>query len=420
MTNRKDLHPIFSDLDSIARQSGLIRRRSHKFSARGFLFSLLQCVTQGTSSMNYLVLQLANWEPLSMTRQALHQRFSAASSEFLVRVLTDLLSPANRPHSRSFFRRILIEDSTVISMANSNADHFPNNGNGKLATAGGKIDLVTDYLTGRAIDISLHDARDPDQTIAFDLLENIGKNDLLLRDRGYFSIDALEEIERREAFWVSRLPASIRAFDGEAVSLESLLRESSSDQVDIEIYLGRHRAHRCRLVATRLTRAETEKNRRQRRRDSKRHGATASKKGLLHDGWSLILTNLPEEDFDAKEVYRLYSIRWSIEIEFRAMKQSSHLHHAINHRSSFFHLEAMLMALMIRTVLVHDLQARLRRTVSGRIEISIEKLSDAFSVYLTRQHREPALRPFQFDPRHIRTEKRKRLSLYAATAQSLA
>ena len=33
-TQSADLHPIFSDLDSIARQSGLIRRRSLKFSGK--------------------------------------------------------------------------------------------------------------------------------------------------------------------------------------------------------------------------------------------------------------------------------------------------------------------------------------------------------------------------------------------------
>jgi hypothetical protein len=93
-----DSHPIFSNLDSIARDSGLISRRSHKFSARGFLLSLLQSVTRGSCSLNQIAMGLGAFERDSMSRQALHKRFSAHSSIFLLQVIGSLL--ARRAHPR--------------------------------------------------------------------------------------------------------------------------------------------------------------------------------------------------------------------------------------------------------------------------------------------------------------------------------
>ena len=195
-------HPIFSELDSLARNSRLIQRHSHKFSAEGFLLSLIQCATRGTSSFQHLASAQAEFETLPMTRQAMFERLSPSSSQFLVRTLQRLLASPSRPASKGLFGRILIEDSTVISMAKSNAEHFPNNGNGKVDTAGCKINLVTDELSGLPVSAGLHDARDPDQSIGLDLPDHCRPGDLIIRDRGYFSLDALAEIESRDAFWI--------------------------------------------------------------------------------------------------------------------------------------------------------------------------------------------------------------------------
>lgn len=412
-------HPILSKLDDLARDSGLIQRRSRKFSADGFLFALIQCATRGTSSFQHLATSQAGFEHRSMTRQGISGRLNPGSSGFLVRVMNELLCKNKKGVSNSLFQRILIEDSTVISMAKSNAEHFPNNGNGKIETAGCKINLVTDSLSGRPVSAGLHDARSPDQSIGLDLPSECRAGDLIVRDRGYFSIDALEEIERREAFWISRLPASLTCFDGEGTYLDEILKNTRARRLDMDLWIGRHRAHRCRLIATRLSAKQTEKNRRQRYRDSKRHQATASKRGLIQDEWSLIITNVVDERIDADQIYKLYSIRWSIEIQFRAMKQSSQLHHCLNHRTDPFLIEALVMAVLIRQLLTIDLQVRINNSLPEGQRVSIEKLSDAHSHHFLTRTQWNLVEPFRYDLRHLIHEKRKRPTLYAATLQSL-
>ena len=413
-------HPIFSKLDSLARTSRLIRRRSRKFSAEGFLLSLIQCATRGTSSFQHLASAQAEFEPLPMTRQAMFERLSPASSQFLVRVMQALLSDSVPPASEGPFRRILIEDSTIISMAKSNAEHFPNNGNGKIETAGCKINLVTDELSGLPINAGLHDARDPDQSIGLDLPDLCRPGDLIIRDRGYFSLDALAAIESREAFWISRLPASITCFDGEGVFLDEILKRTTARRLDMDLWIGRHRAHRCRLIATRLSAKQTEKNRRKRRQNSRRHQAKVSKRGLLQDGWSLIITNAPAEVIDATQAAKLYSARWGIEIQFRALKQSNQLHHCLNHRTDPFLIEAMVLAVLIRHLLTLELKARLNRDLPEENRISIEKLSDTYSHHLLTRSAGNRGDPFRYDLRHLLYEKRNRLTHYASTIQSLA
>jgi transposase len=241
-----------------------------------------------------------------------------------------------------------------------------------------------------------------------------------VRDRGYFSLDALEEIERREAFWISRLPASLTCFDGEGIYLDEILKKSTAKRLDIDLWIGRHRAHRCRLIATRLSAKQTEKNRRQRHRDSKRHQATASKRGLIQDEWSLIITNIDDERIDPNQIYKLYSIRWSIEIQFRAMKQSGQLHHSLNHRTDPFLIEALVLAVLIRQLLTINLQVQLNDSLPAAQRVSIEKLSDAYSQYFLTRTQRNLEEPFRYDLRHLIHEKRKRPTLYAATLQSLA
>ncbi|MEM8952726.1 MAG: hypothetical protein AAGD22_01105, partial [Verrucomicrobiota bacterium] len=129
-------------LDSIAKSSGLIARYSSKFSAQGFLLALLQSVSRGASSFNHIAIALGGFTARSMSRQAMARRFSPASTRFLTEAVSSVISQQRSRTLRlidgGLFRRLLVEDSTVISMAKSNAGTFPNNGNRHAATAGCK------------------------------------------------------------------------------------------------------------------------------------------------------------------------------------------------------------------------------------------------------------------------------------------
>ncbi|QTN30917.1 transposase [Akkermansiaceae bacterium] len=136
----------FSDLDSIARKSGLIRRRSRKLSASGFLLALLRSVTKGDASLSHLAMQLGTLQSSAMSRQSMHKHFSPASTSF----------------------------------------------------------LLTDLPSGDVLSSALHNARDSDQALGREILDHCRQADLIVRDMGFFNLESLHVIEAREAFWISR------------------------------------------------------------------------------------------------------------------------------------------------------------------------------------------------------------------------
>lgn len=410
----------FSDLDSIARKSGLILRRSHKFSGAGFLLALLRSVTKGDCSLNHLAMQLGGFHPRKMSRQAMHKRFSPASSCFLLRVFGVLLRSKSKATFEGLedapFHRVLIEDSTIISMSKSNAGHFPNNGNGRVATAGCKCLLLTDLLSGDVISSELHNARDSDQALAHEVPDFCQRGDLIVRDMGFFNLEVLEQIGSRDAHWVSRLPASVALATRDGTELRDLLKRTRGNRIDIPVCLGRDQRKRiaCRLVATRLTKTDAAKHRRLRKREAKKRGATASKEGLLRDSWRLLVTNMPAKAITPKRLNDIYSLRWSIEIQFRALKQSCQINRALTHKSDFLHLEALVLSSMIYQILTLKIHSELCRKHGAGGWMSIEKLSDYFPIYLLSLNQITDNTSFTPDLRHLRYERRTRLNHWQA------
>lgn len=417
------LLPDTEKLESIARETSLIQRASPKFSAAGFLLGLLQSVTKGDTSLNHIVMHLGSFVRETMTRQAIHQRFGPASSAFLLGVINVILTsrfPTLRHDLEAApFRRVLIEDSVVVSMARSNAENFPNNGNGRYQTAGCKCLLLVDLLRGKPLDFQLHAARQADQALAFESVDQCRKGDLIIRDMGFFSIDALREIQRRNAFYISRLPASASLSSTDETALGKLLKNTRGKRIDRAALLGRDGVP-CRLVAFRLSKARAAANRRHIRREAKRRGVTPNKETLARAGWRILVTNIDTDQLSAQRISDLYCLRWSIEIKFRAFKQSCQLSRGLQHQSGYHHIEAMVLAAMIFQLLTLNLYALLAGRSEYAGSISIEKLSDAFSIYLMRITSDDQTWIFEPDPRHLKYDRRKRVTHWQAITQCLA
>lgn len=426
-------HPIFNKLDSLARLSRFVQRRSIKCDPACFLLALMQCVAKGTSSLNHAAIALATLRPAAMSRQAMFNRLNGASTDYLKGVVGELLASRAMPVLLStqshVFKRVLVQDTTVISMAKSNAGNFPNNGNGKSMTAGVKVDLVTDLTSGKVLRSAMCNARDTDQKLSYEVLDLCRKRDLVVRDMGFFNLDVLDTLDRRGAFWLSRLPASVGARTREGLTLETILKTATGNHLDLSISLGKH-AVECRLIATRLPSETAKANRRRRRSESARHGTTPKQQALLRDEWSLLVTSLPDE-VDSMLIYRLYAARWGIEIQFRAFKQSCRISLGLKHKAGKHQIEALVLASMIFQLMTLELHAQIQREVSHNIKkydadssnpmlVSLEKLCDAFAHYLLLLDGQSINRRFAPDLRHLIHDRRKRLTLWQSITQSLA
>lgn len=403
---------ILPDLHQLAIQTGLICRKSSKFSAEGFLQALLSSTVTGQASFNQIASELKERVGQSMSRQSLHERFGPNSTAFLLAVGGELMKQGLEPSSdallKSGITQILIEDASAQAMPKANAQDFPAHGNHHGQTAGVKINFAYDLLSGSVISHSLEAATTQDKVIGKETIARLLPGTLVLRDMGYFILAEFDEIERQDAFWLSRLPLTTGVTFESGKALETRLRSRSHDVLDLAVSAGEQKKN-CRLIAVRADEKTARHRRAQRRKKAKERGRKPCPKGLARDGWHLMLTNLSSEQSSTSELVKIYRARWAVEIQFRAWKQASNLGKALKRKSNEHHMMALVLAGMIH----HHLGMRVAQVIKPQIarwRLSYEKLYDLLAIYLVKAQGLIGLRDFAPDLRHITRDKRVRKS----------
>ncbi|TAE79025.1 MAG: IS4 family transposase [Verrucomicrobia bacterium] len=404
--------PSMPDLDLLATQTGLVIRKSSKFSPGGFLQSLLSSVATGMASLNQIAGDLKDRVAAPMLRQSLHERFDMRSTAFLLAVLGDLMVQRFKPAAGALeptaIRRIIIEDASGQVMPKSNAESFPAHGNHHGATAGVKIDLAYDLLAGTVVSHSLQAATTQDKTIGGELVAEIRRGDLVLRDMGYFSLAEFTAIEACGAWWLTRLPLTTGVVLENGRPLEKLLEIRRHSIHDLGVIVG-EQGKKCRLIAVRAAPEVAAARRAERHKRARETGRKACPKGLVRDGWHLMLTNLEKAQAGAAQLVAVYRARWAIEIQFRAWKQSLNLTKALNRKSGEHHMQALVLAAMI----AHQLGMRIARRIGavvGRARLSHEKLYDLLAVQFIKAADMAAIFDFDPYPDHVMRDKRRRQS----------
>ena len=365
-----DLLPSYDQIQTLAIQTQLIQRQSSKFCPMGFLLMILKSSVTGHTTLNEMAAQLAKTTSNAMSRSGLFQRFSTSTTQFLNAVLYHILSQKWRiDHNlkdRLPFKRILIEDSTQLRMNPLNSQEFPAHGNASGATAGCKIDLCYDILNSQPVNLSLHQATTQDKDCGKDIIDLIQESDCVLRDMGYFSRNEFLTIEKKSAYWLSRLPANVYAAVSEKsisqptknphlLTIESVLARTDSESVDMMVEIGKESPHTARLVAVRVDEKTLQKRLRERNARDKKRGKQSSWESKLRDQWHIMVTNISEEEISLPDLSKLYQLRWQIEINFKAWKQAGSLKAALGKKSNPAHLESVIIGSMIRMALCFKL-----------------------------------------------------------------
>lgn len=412
------LNQLLGRLDHMARSTGLIRRNSKKFSAEGFLLTLFHAVCRGSASFQAMASQLAGYQDASLTRQSLHQRFHEKAIHFLQAVLKSVLMERGVSRvGQMRFGRVLVQDSTQLWMNRKNSQHYRAVANSSGDTAGAKLDLIMDLQSGQLIDCQEVEAYTQDRSLGPRLLDEVRKGDLVIRDLGYFDLAAFQRIEQCGAHWISRLhgTADVRLDSGEA--LEQLLRSTDQPTLDLEVFVTAKR-HRVRLVAIRLPQ-EIANRRRQQKKDKRTKNKTSPKKGtLIREGWNLYLTNLSVEQCSLEELVKFYEQRWQIEIQFRAIKQSTQMKKALGRITNRSHLQALVYAAMIFAALTVRVYRLIANTLAKPFRLSMERTATWLSQKITfvRSPNES----LDYDLRHLLHDRRRRKTLRELSANLLS
>jgi IS4 transposase len=400
-----------ANLDYLARKNLLIQRESAKFSAAGFVHSLLSSVIDGNSSLTDIGLNIGDYQQSNISKQGVHQRFTQKSVDFLSDVNASLLAQKFEqtfPLESSCFKRILVEDASLVHMHTGNNKDFKGFGNRKGKTAAFKIDFCYDFLSGKSISTERTKAYDNDKKAGSKFINNhVRKRDLVLRDMGYFKQSDFSEIESLGAFWLSKIPTNV-SIKHEGKDFNEILKHTKLNSMDIEVELSGG-AFKCRLVAVRASPVQAAEKRRRAKKQARNHGKTPRENAQLRNGWHITVTNITKAQMDTQKIVNLYRLRWQIETIFKAWKQSSNLKKCFNKQSNIFHqkclIEASLLLLLLTMKFVVILQSQ------NTCWLSVRKVAKTLALYIIQVKKMDEIALFAPDPRYIKMESRSRSNL---------
>lgn len=415
------------DLELLARETGFIKRRTPGFSAEGFLISLLQSVSHGKGALRDLAVNLAKIYPhRPLSKQAVHYRFNEQALSFLEKISQELqgsmLSTTKINVKKQVFSRVLLQDATQLRLPPKNHKHYKGISNQWGPKSAAKMDLIKDVLTGELVNIQIAHGTKQDRTTGKKVIQFIEKGDLILRDMGYFDSDVFKGIESRNAFWVSRLPANTGAYLDCGKAVEKLLvsTDLSQNVVDLdEVFVGSEKQFPARLIAIRCPEEVTSQRRAKAKAHRKKMGSKPNRLTLQREGWTLYLTNLDQIEYPSEKIHQIYSQRWNIEIQFRALKSQTKIRDLLNRvTKNKTHLSILLQVIMIFSQLTASVHATLRRHHKKEcIQLSIELISSWFSNVITSI--KTLTDDINYDLRHLKHDKRRKRDCQSKLAVSL-
>lgn len=317
------LSPIV--LKEIAKKVGFVQRSS-KYQADE-LIDLCVRFSQvvASTSLTQLCSLLEASKGVLISQEGLNQRFNTAAVAFLREVFTSLLTQKlclNRSISSdmiSTFNSIRILDVTVFQLSNSFSTDYQGSG-GSSNTAGVKIQLEYDLLNSQFLNVQLGPGKNNDKTYGTTCLETVKKNDLCLRDLGYFDLGDLQSIHDKEAYYISRLKPNTRIYIKlDMVQIMSGLTAGETIEIP-EAYIGQNQKLPARVIFHRLTDIQTHTRLKNQAIREKKKGIVMKEKTKHLMGMNVYITNTSPEEVPTVYVHSLYSLRWQIEILFKTWK----------------------------------------------------------------------------------------------------
>jgi len=328
------------NLYELGLQSGFIRSTPQKIYPTDFVLSFMLCI-------GYLRISLSDWANklmlltnISVSKQAIDQRtagprhvkfaFSVLQSSLLEQLSKTELQ-AEESAMLTPFNRLVVQDSSCIKLPRCLWTLYEGSHSktGKK-TASARIQLTADLKKDEVLALELKGYRDNDQSYSDAVCEMLQAKDLVLRDQGYFVLDVFEQITKTGAYFLSRLKPNVNVYQAGQDQVVDLLKtcQSKAKQGYTSFEMGVEIGAKHRLPVRLIVEQLPEQIYRQRRRKAlkNRHKkAKHSKKYLDLLRWQFMITNAPHEALPSTNAYKIYRLRWRIEIFFKCWKSQFNL-----------------------------------------------------------------------------------------------
>jgi hypothetical protein len=370
-------------LHELAVSLGFSQRKS-KLSAEIFFDMLLYTVAnKEEESLSYMVSVLESDFGVTIKKQSLNERFNEKSETYVKAVLCELLSEQFISlYSDEFlpdFSRIRIKDSTkfIVPMHLK----MENKSCGKEANGCSKISISIQYeydlKSGQVTDLTIYSVDRNDRADASETAGNMSKDDLIIRDLGYFSTPVFKKCMEQEAFFLSRLESTTNIYDesDNLICFKELYNSMQSSGIiekEMPVYVGKSTKISARLILRLVPQEVYEQRIREKTLKSKKQGRGQLTQETKNRSWfNLFITNAKESQLSAKQIFFLYRFRWQIELQFKIWKSIFKIDHfkPVKGHRFFTTLYMKLLLVIINLQITYSLQQSFVQTDKHKIKI---------------------------------------------------
>ena len=268
---------------------------------------------------------------IDISKQGIDQRFNNGALKYIQSLLGEILSTQM---SRSLdigwlqlFKRVIIKDSSKFDLNARLKDKLPGFG-GSASEAGVCVQYEFDIKTGHVNDLSITPANWSDSKNALSTIDSVKKGDLTIRDLGYFTTKFFQELQIKEAYFLSRLNPRITVYqkkEGELKELDfgSLYQTmilGNVNTLDMDVFMGRDNKFPVRLILEPVSEGVFNRRMKNIAEYNQKKGHQMSQNYRDRSRFNLFITNLPQVKMEAKAIAKIYKVRWQIELIFKVWK----------------------------------------------------------------------------------------------------
>ncbi len=313
------------EIEKIAFQTGFCKRKGKKIFPLDFLSFICQESVKGTLSFNDIAAKISSEQPCNASRQAFFYRTSPEALDFFQRILAAVMKHKHHlSHKRSYdlcnkFNRILIQDSTIVRLPAKLYEIFSGVKNAHKKVCNARIQGVFDLISGEFIMFSIDPYSCNDLKVADNL--DVKEGDLVIRDRGYFTIGSMAKIKGNNADLIIRYKHKNIFYDQvslKEINLAERLKQCGA--MDTIVLAGADKKTKLRIIAIPVREEVANQRRMKAKKEAKDRQCSAELLELL--SWSIFITTILDENFTADNACQIYALRWRIECIFKTWKSN--------------------------------------------------------------------------------------------------
>ncbi len=345
----KTMNISYEELVEIALETGFIKRL-RQINPLNFLSAVCIESAIGIASYNDVAAHIDADSGFSVSRQAIGKKVKAPCEEFLKKILAIVIASkiTNAAleilKARNTYKRILVEDSTIIRLPLGLFSAFSGVANGPSKVCNARIQCVFDLLSGQFVSFSIDPYSKNDLKAAPELI--LEEGDLVLRDRGYLIMDEIQRHIDNNAHCIYRYKSNMVLNDPKTekpIDVFSLLKKGGN--MDMKFMLNNKTKTIVRILAHPVSKEVADNRRMKAKKENKN---PPSKEYLALLSWSIYITTITDECIDYAFIYKTYGLRWRIEIIFKCWK--SNMGFDKIHNVSKIQLNVLLLARFIMIV----------------------------------------------------------------------